>query len=139
MRWCVLVVVMSVLSVAAPASGQVPAGPGGGKPDAVPAPQPKGRLVSQSPPGLAVAQIRVRFQGRSVRVESSRDVSNAVLEYADGSRQMFEDLEGRVVELRGTGAHAGKEVVRVWVKSGPNFSGDGPGYGQKFERPRPTK
>jgi hypothetical protein len=82
---------------------------------------------------LARGQIRVEFRGPQVRVESSRDVSNVVLEYSGGARQKFENLDVRVVELKGTGQHAGKTVVRAWVKSGANLSGDGPGYGQKFE------
>jgi hypothetical protein len=87
----------------------------------------------QLPVGVGRGQIRVEFRGAQVRVESSRDVSNVVLEYSGGGRQKFEDLAGRVVELKGTGPHAGKTVVRAWVKSGANLSGDGPGYGQKFE------
>jgi hypothetical protein len=35
----------------------------------------------------------------------------------------------------GTGVHAGKEITTVWVKAGANFSGDGPGYGQRFDLP----
>ncbi len=136
MRWCIIVAVVGLGGVAVPTRGQPPAVPKGAKLENLPAPQTKGRLVTQPPLGPARGQIRVEFRGQLVRVESSRDVSNAVLEYSDGARQKFDDLDGRLVELRGTGPHLGKEVVRAWVKSGANLSGDGPGYGQKFERSR---
>ena len=135
MRWSILVVVVGLFGVAASAWGRPPANLKGRKLDVVPFPQSNNRPAPQLPPNSAWGRIRVEFRGPLVRVESSRDISNVVLEYGDGTRQKFDDLKGRMVELRGTGSKAGKEVIRAWVKSGANFSGDGPGYGQKFERP----
>jgi hypothetical protein len=60
-------------------------------------------------------------------------ISNVVLQFADGSRQRFEDVERHVASFSGTGSHAHKEIAVVWVKAGPNFSGDGPGYGDRFD------
>jgi hypothetical protein len=149
MRYCLIVALVGLAVVAADIRGQ-PTGKKAGRLDNTPIPRDKGRLDNvpipqakglpgRPPVGVAMGRIRVEFRGQLVRVESRLDVSNVVLEYADGSRQKFDDLEVRVVELRGTGPHAGKTVVRAWVKSGANFSGDGPGYGQRFEAPRPTK
>lgn len=123
----------------------IPALPKGGKRVVIPGFLPKQAAIPllpqqkvaipQLPIGLPAGPIRVVFRGPVVRVEAKLDISNVVLEYSDGARQKFDDLDGHAMELKGTGPHAGKEVVRAWVKSGPNFSGDGPGYGQRFERP----
>ena len=80
------------------------------------------------------SEIRVQFRGQTVGIQSTRDVSNVVLQYSDGAKQKFDDLQGRKLQLTGTGIHAGKLILRAWIKSGPNFSGDGPGYGQRFEK-----
>ena len=68
-----------------------------------------------------------------VYVTSSRDLSNVVLEFADGSHQKFDGLSGYSGTFQGTGEHAGKEVVGVWIKSGCNHSSDGPGYGERID------
>jgi len=72
-------------------------------------------------------QIEVRAPGLAI--------SNVVLEFADGSRQRYEDVDKHYATFAGSGSHAGKPITTVWVKSGPNFSGDGPGYGQRFSLP----
>lgn len=71
----------------------------------------------------------------SVDIVSSRDVSNVGVRYYDGSTQRFENLSGRQLTIAGVGDCAGKPIATVWVKSGPNFSGDGPGLGQRFDMP----
>jgi len=71
----------------------------------------------------------------SVFVTSTKDLSNVVLGFEDGEHQKFEGLSGHSGTFEGTGDHEGKEVVTVWVKSGCNLSGDGPGYGERFDRP----
>lgn len=69
----------------------------------------------------------------SVYVTSTKHLSNIVLEFEDGSHQKFEDL-GSIYTgtFQGTGEHAGKRVVGVWIKSGQNSSNDGPGYGERI-------
>jgi len=67
---------------------------------------------------------------QSVYVTSTKDLSNVVLEFADGEHQKFEGISGYAKTFAGTGEHLGKEVVGVWIKSGCNSSGDGPGYGE---------
>jgi hypothetical protein len=97
-----------------------------------------------SPPQTMQANdvcIEVEFQGHSVHVKCCRNISNVVLQYGDGARQKFEDLNGNDLQLSGIGRHKDKPIVTAWVKSGANFSGEGPGYGQRFDRPkslRPT-
>jgi hypothetical protein len=81
----------------------------------------------------SVAALRVEFTCRSVTVYTCKDLSNLVIEFEDGTRQRFEGQSGHVNDFSGTGANAGKRIVRVWVKAGANHSGEGPGYGQRVE------
>jgi hypothetical protein len=69
----------------------------------------------------------------AVYVTSSKDLSNVVLEFADGQRQKFDGLTGYTGTFQGTGDNAGKEVVCVWIKSGCNSSSEGPGYGERID------
>lgn len=73
------------------------------------------------------------FYHQQVYVTSSKDLSNVVLEFADGSQQKFDDLSGYSGTFQGTGENAGKEVTTVWIKSGCNKSNDGPGYGERID------
>ena len=72
---------------------------------------------------------------QQVYVTSSKNLSNVVLEFDDGAHQKFEGLCGYSGTFQGTGTHSGKEVVGVWIKSGCNKSGDGPGYGERIDNP----
>ena len=71
----------------------------------------------------------------AVYVTSSKDLSNVVLEFADGEHQKFEPISGYTGTFQGTGEHEGKEVVGVWIKSGCNHSDDGAGYGERVGNP----
>ena len=73
--------------------------------------------------------------GKSVTANSSKDLSNVVLKYCDGSHQKFEDLSGYSQLFSGTGSNADKTIEGVWIKSGCNNSGDGPGYGEFVANP----
>jgi hypothetical protein len=75
------------------------------------------------------------FGCESVVTRSCKDLSNVVLEFEDGQRERFEGLSGYSATFSGTGENEGKVVVRVWIKSGNNHSGDGPGYGTSFDAP----
>jgi hypothetical protein len=90
------------------------------------------------PHGGKVGGVLVEFECQIIRVHTCKDLSNVVLEFADGTRQRFEDLQGHSNVFSGTGANAAKQVVRVWVKAGANHSGDGPGYGERIEAPDQT-
>jgi len=78
-------------------------------------------------------QIVVTFRGDDVYVTSTKDLSNVVLQFSDGRKQKFDGLSGKTGTFKGTGSYAGKRIDRCWVKSGCNASGEGPGYGERFE------
>ena len=77
------------------------------------------------------AQITVDFADdcSSVDVTSTKDLSNVVLQFADGTYQKFDGLSSPTRSFRGD---SGKNIVRLWVKSGTNDSGDCPGCGERF-------
>lgn len=87
------------------------------------------------PKGGKTSVVRVEFDCGTITTYTCKDLSNVVIEFEDGTRQRFEGQSGHVNTFQGTGPNAGKIVVRVWVKAGPNFSGDGPGYGERVEAP----
>ena len=75
--------------------------------------------------------------GRSVYVTSTKELSNVVLdfgpdEFGDPRHQKFDGLSGYTANFEGTGDYEGLDIQGVWVKSGCNASGDGPGYGVYF-------
>ena len=74
------------------------------------------------------AQFAVNHQ--SVTATSSLDLSNVVLQFSDGTTQKFDGLSGLTGTFSGTGTHTGKCITGIWIKSGCNQSGDGPGYGE---------
>ncbi len=67
---------------------------------------------------------------KSVTTTSTKNLSNVVVKFADGTVQKFDGLSGLTGTFSGTGANAGKCIAGVWIKSGCNQSTDGPGYGQ---------
>ncbi len=94
-------------------------------------------LSGQSASGCR-PHIEVTFSGdgKSIFVESSKDLSNVVLEFTDGSHYKFDNLnQGRTGTFQGIGQHAGKTIEQVWIKSGCNASGEGSGYGERFDSP----
>ncbi len=66
----------------------------------------------------------------STSVSSTKDLSNVVLNFEDGTHQKFDGLSGYTGTFSGTGQNNGKCIVGVWIKSGCNSSNDGPGYGE---------
>ncbi|NNF62252.1 MAG: hypothetical protein HKO55_07240 [Gammaproteobacteria bacterium] len=72
-------------------------------------------------------------ESNTVSVESAKDLSNVVLLFADGTTQRYEGLHGHDAVFAGSGENTGKALTGVWIKSGCNHSGDGPGYGQFVE------
>ena len=84
----------------------------------------------------AIAHVESASTGStSVYVTSTKDLSNVVLHFEDGTHQKFEGLSGYSGTFAGTGEHAGKTVIGVWIKSGCYTSGDGPGYGEYVANP----
>jgi hypothetical protein len=76
-----------------------------------------------------VGEIAVEFECHEVHITSCKELSNVVLEFDDGKHYKFDNLKGHCVTL-GVGD---RNIVGVWVKAGNNASGDGPGYGQRFD------
>lgn len=75
----------------------------------------------------------------NVAIQSTKDLSNVVLSLEGGVHQKFDGLSGVNGRFKATGVYAGKKIIGVWVKSGCNKSGDGPGYGEYFNNPHYTK
>lgn len=67
---------------------------------------------------------------KSVVASSTLDISNVVLKFSDQTTQKFDGLSGTSITLSGTGSNEGKCIIGMWIKSGCNLSGDGPGYGK---------
>jgi hypothetical protein len=65
----------------------------------------------------------------TVTVTSSKDLSNIVYQ-VDGSPTRLEGLTGKVYVID---LDTLEGLETTWVKSGNNRSGDGPGYGQRFD------
>jgi hypothetical protein len=65
----------------------------------------------------------------TVTVTSSKDLSNIVYQI-DGSRTRLDELSGTVYVID---LDTLEGLETTWVKSGNNRSGDGPGYGQRFD------
>jgi hypothetical protein len=81
------------------------------------------------------ALVTVTFSCTTVDVTSTKDLSNVVLRFDDGSIQKFDELTGEAGTFAGIGAAIDKAIVTVWIKSGDNQSGDGPGFGERFDAP----
>jgi hypothetical protein len=104
--------------------------PGSGGPGDVTVIPGDGGLVLDCERG-SVSQIYVEFDCDEITVYTCKDLSNVVLELADGSHQKSEGLSGQ----SNTFSTGGAPVAGVWVKAGANHSGDGPGYGERFDAP----
>lgn len=85
--------------------------------------------------GCIPKYVSANFHGTSVTCTSAKDIGSVVLEFEDGVHQLWDGLSGYEGTFYGTGDNANKYIVGVWIKSGCNFSGDGPGYGEYFRNP----
>lgn len=89
--------------------------------------------VGKPPSAGFEPQITVTFRSNDVYVVSTKDLSNVVLQFSDGSTQKFDELSGKTGTFKGTGINANKLIIRCWIKSGSNDTYEGPGYGERFE------
>jgi len=71
----------------------------------------------------------------SVDVSSCKDLSNVVLLFVDNSFEKFDGLSSKSGSFAGTGNNNGRDIARCYVKSGCYKSGDGPGWGLRFDSP----
>ncbi len=92
----------------------------------------------QPPQNNSQPQITVEYRYKSVYVTSTKDLSNVVLKFSNGRTQKFDNLSGKTGLFKGTGSNRNRPIYRVWVKSGNNASGEGPGYGEPFDFSRST-
>ena len=83
----------------------------------------------ECPRGGPTGPIAARFECYEVHIVSCKELSNVVVEFKDGEHYKYDGLEGHY----GTFGAGDKEIVAVWVKAGNNASGDGPGYGMRFD------
>jgi hypothetical protein len=86
----------------------------------------------ECPYGGSVGHIEVEFECEAIHVSSCKDISNVVLEFSDGKHRKFDDVESQCVTI----GVADRVIKGAWVKAGNNRSGDGPGYGERFESDR---
>lgn len=89
-------------------------------------------IVGQRPRRGSEPQIVVTFKDREIYVQSTKDLSNVVLEFDNGYKYKIDGLRGKTGTFKGTGNYANRKIVGCWVKSGSNSSNDGPGYGERF-------
>jgi hypothetical protein len=105
---------------------------GKGRPDDVP--RGHGPCADHDRPNQgqsAVIEISVNDDGDIV-ITSTKDLSNIVYRVPTDDGHMdtkIDDLEGMSYTLQ---VEEGVTITDIWVKSGNNRSGDGPGYGQHF-------
>lgn len=95
--------------------------------------EPQYLTLEGQPASGFIPHIQVTFRADDLWIESTKDLSNVVMEFSDGTREKQEGLSGTTGAFRGSGYNYYKDIVRVWVKSGPNDSGEGPGYGERFD------
>lgn len=84
---------------------------------------------------LPVVSASFSSNGLTVTANSTKNLSNVVLQYCDGAHQKFDNLSGFSQNFSGTGSNLDKKIQGVWIKSGCNQSGDGPGYGTYVANP----
>jgi hypothetical protein len=85
--------------------------------------------------GCKPAWITVTFDtATKVTCSSEKDLSNVVFRYSDGTTYKFDNLSvGQTFQFTSPPAYASKTIQGVWVKTGCNATGDGPGFGEYFD------
>ena len=81
------------------------------------------------PQGGPTGPVAVHFDCTEVHVVSCKELSNVVLAFEDGEHYKYDGLKGHY----GTFGAGDRNITTVWVKAGNNASGDGPGYGMRFD------
>ena len=67
----------------------------------------------------------------SVYVTSTKDLSNVVLVFEDGAWVKYDNLRETCGTFPPEALNTHERIWTVYVKSGHNLSGDGPGFGEK--------
>jgi hypothetical protein len=95
-------------------------------------------VISRVHDSLAADDARTEEDYRKrccVYVTSTKTLSNVVVGLCDGTTEKFEGLRTRRKKICLSRSYKKKEICCVWIKSGCNDSGDGPGYGEKIVNP----
>lgn len=72
---------------------------------------------------------------QKIEVVSCKDLSNVVLVYDDCSWEKFDGLTQKSGTFSGTGSNSDKLISHAYIKSGCHKSGEGPGFGRRFDGP----
>lgn len=100
-------------------------------------PVPSDTTITQGNCSGCESENTVTFAGncQSIDVSSCKDLSNVVLVFDDCVHQKFDGLSSKTGTFAGTGSNAGKNISHAYIKSGCYQSGEGPGYGLRFDGP----
>jgi hypothetical protein len=90
------------------------------------------KIKGATPTAGNMPQIYVTFKDNEIYVTSTKDISNVVLGFSDGSTQKFDNLSGTTGTFKGTGGYASKTLNKCWIKSGSNAYIEGSGNGESF-------
>ena len=72
--------------------------------------------------GAGLPHCTVRYQNTAVYVTSTLNLTTVKLEYSTGNQQSFTPGNVTTGTFQGSGTNAGKQVRKVWIKSGTNTS-----------------
>ncbi len=111
-----------------PAGDDVAAEEPAGDDAAAEEPAQDGNVAINYGPIVSDTGITVTCNADSIGVTTTdHDISNVVVALWDGTHIKYDNLKGKSYNIDRSG------VVTVWVKSADNDSGDGPGYGERFD------
>jgi len=85
-------------------------------------------FVIATPSCMSTVRVVFSVDGTSANVQCTKDLSNVVLKFCDGSPDYKYDNLSGTKQMTFSGGT--KTLAGVWVKAGCNDSGDGPGYGE---------
>ncbi|MCC5828151.1 MAG: fibro-slime domain-containing protein [Phycisphaeraceae bacterium] len=95
-----------------------------------------GKHATKGSPQGSDALVTVTFLQDQIFVESSKNLSNVVLVFDDGTDYKYDSLGDRPSpygHFRVPDEHAGKKIVEAYIKSGSHMHpGGGPGWGRQF-------
>lgn len=94
------------------------------------------RTLTRGTDGGGEAEVTVTFGIDYIEASSTKDLSNAVLKLTDGTEYKYDELQDGTTQARfeTPSGYEDEDIVTTWVKSGTHESGDGPGYGYRFDQ-----
>ncbi len=82
-----------------------------------------------------IPHIDVTFNGSSINVVSTKNLTTVKLKFSDNSYQTFSPSNTKTGTFQGTGGNSGKFITDAWIKSGSNASMSSGNNGEYFENP----